>query len=151
MWTDLVKGTMSLVKIFQCECTPGKTYASASSYKRHMSTRKHIDFMNRDEARRLRIQLVELEACLSKLRHDYDVVSNYLRHPHRRQVTNRMKKDVAARASWKCEICSNTLTANYEVDHIQPLYLAGSNSIENLQSLCPECHRQKTVSDLHHS
>ena len=58
-----------------------------------------------------------------------------------------MKKEVGARAGWRCEICGETVTANYEVDHKIHLFKAGSNSIDNLQILCPECHRTKTAED----
>lgn len=67
--------------------------------------------------------------------------------PQRRHVTSRVKKEVGARAGWKCECCETTVNANYEVDHIVPLYLAGSNDPSNLQLLCPDCHRTKTADD----
>ena len=61
-----------------------------------------------------------------------------------RNVSQKTKIEVAARAKWKCEICYAVLTANYEIDHILALYLGGTNDKSNLQSLCSECHRTKT-------
>ena len=54
----------------------------------------------------MRVRLAEVECECAKLKHDYKLISDYLRHPNRRQVTNRMKKDVGARAKWRCEICN---------------------------------------------
>lgn len=34
-----------------------------------------------------------------------------------------------------------------QVDHIQPLFMGGSNHIENLQYLCPNCHAWKTLKE----
>lgn len=44
-------------------------------------------------------------------------------------------------------MCEIVVNANYEIDHITPLYKAGDNSISNLQCLCPDCHRTKTAND----
>ncbi len=138
---------MSIVESLTCECTPGKTYPNKSSLKRHCQTQRHLEHSKRNEERQLRVRLAEVECECAKLKHDYKLISDYLRYPNRRQVTNRMKKDVAARAKWKCEICNVILNANYEIDHITPLYHAGDNSMDNLQCLCPDCHRTKTAHD----
>lgn len=37
------------------------------------------------------------------------------------------------------------LTSNLELDHIIPLHLGGSNDCENLQLLCTDCHKTKTI------
>ena len=91
--------------------------------------------------------LAEVEAENARLRRDYRVISEYLRNPDSRRVTNRTKKEVAARARWTCEICATIVNANYEIDHIVPLYRGGDNSCTNLQCICPDCHRTKTAND----
>ena len=63
----------------------------------------------------------------------------------KRNVTATMKKIVASRQKWHCKSCKNVLDETYEVDHIIPLYTGGGNNIENLQALCPNCHRKKTI------
>ena len=141
------KVNMLIVESLTCECTPGKTYPNKSSLKRHCQTQRHLEHSKRNEERQLRVRLAEVECRCAKLEHDYKLISDYLRYPNRRQVTTRMKKDVAARAKWKCEICNFMVNANYEVDHITPLYHAGDNSMDNLQCLCPDCHRTKTAHD----
>lgn len=34
-----------------------------------------------------------------------------------------------------------------EVDHILPLWAGGSNANDNLEGLCADCHKQKTVAE----
>ncbi len=64
-----------------------------------------------------------------------------------RNVSGYTKKTVAAEQQWHCAICGSLLDASYEIDHILPLYKGGTNAIENLQALCPNCHRRKTIQD----
>ena len=48
----------------------------------------------------------------------------------------------------KCAICGKRLHPfAFHVDHKKPIALGGSNSIRNLQLLCPECHTLKTLED----
>jgi hypothetical protein len=67
-----------------------------------------------------------------------------------RYVPQSLKNQVCAKNSWTCYICSVTLPATYEVDHIIPsvdgLF---DNRIENLQALCLACHRAKTSQENH--
>ena len=64
----------------------------------------------------------------------------------KRSVSDTKKKFVAARGGWKCGHCKNMLSAYYEIDHIIALHEGGSNNIDNLISLCRECHAIKTGS-----
>jgi 5-methylcytosine-specific restriction endonuclease McrA/nucleoside-triphosphatase THEP1 len=43
----------------------------------------------------------------------------------------------------KCAVC-NLESDLFEIDHIIPLCCGGSNELNNLQPLCPDCHQQKT-------
>jgi 5-methylcytosine-specific restriction protein A len=63
----------------------------------------------------------------------------------KRSVSESKKKWIAAKQGWKCRECSTVLPATYEVDHIIRLQHGGSNEIDNLQALCPSCHRNKTM------
>jgi 5-methylcytosine-specific restriction endonuclease McrA len=56
-------------------------------------------------------------------------------------------KDLFARQRGKCAACSTRLSSNYHVDHIMPLARGGSNSIENIQLLCPPCNLSKGAKD----
>ena len=43
----------------------------------------------------------------------------------------------------KCASCKLESEV-FEIDHITPLCCGGSNELDNLQPLCPDCHQQKT-------
>ena len=139
--------SLLLVPSLTCECWEGKTFSSRACLKRHQQSQRHVEYARRNEERQLRIRNAELECELAKARHDLETIREYLRHPQRRHVSQRLKKEVGARAGWRCERCGQTVNANFEVDHIIPLFNAGDNSIDNLQLLCPDCHRTKTAED----
>jgi len=65
----------------------------------------------------------------------------------KRNVSNLMKKKVAAAQSWKCGACGSMLDETFEVDHKLALFKGGSNDESNLVALCPHCHRKKTVEE----
>jgi hypothetical protein len=65
----------------------------------------------------------------------------------KRSVSETKKKFVASRQNWKCLTCGETLPATYQVDHIVPLENYGTNDIQNLRALCPNCHAMKTAMD----
>lgn len=71
-----------------------------------------------------------------------DLISDMIKN--KRAVTPLMKKTVAAKQSWKCGICGRLLDETFEVDHIVPLYMGGTNSTDNLMALDPICHKKKT-------
>lgn len=64
-----------------------------------------------------------------------------------RYVPEKVKKNVSFCQEYKCKLCCSILPPSYEIDHIIPLYLGGSNTESNLQALCPTCHNDKTVQD----
>ncbi len=65
----------------------------------------------------------------------------------KRNVTNLMKKKVAADQTWKCGNCQTTLDETFEVDHRVALFQGGTNDMTNLVALCPHCHRKKTMAE----
>jgi len=65
----------------------------------------------------------------------------------KRNVTNLMKKKVAADQRWTCAHCQETLDESYEVDHKLALYRGGTNEVENLVALCRNCHGKKTMAE----
>jgi hypothetical protein len=65
----------------------------------------------------------------------------------KRLVSESLKKIVAAEQKWACAHCQQLLPATYEVDHKVALYIGGTNERDNLQALCPNCHRKKTVEE----
>tara|TARA_A100001011_G_C14204175_1_gene797044 strand:- start:637 stop:1194 length:558 start_codon:yes stop_codon:yes gene_type:complete len=61
----------------------------------------------------------------------------------KRSVSETKKKYVASKQSWKCGGCQNMLGATFEVDHKVELQNGGTNHVDNLWALCPNCHREK--------
>lgn len=64
-----------------------------------------------------------------------------------RYVPQRIKVRVALSQKFQCKKCSKPLDEHFEVDHIIPVARGGGNNSENLQALCPGCHRCKTHVD----
>ena len=81
--------------------------------------------------------------------------------PKKRNVSDSMKRTIAAKQSFKCAN-HNLITsydcplwdssregtfdeAGYEIDHIKEHCVTGDDSPQNLQALCPSCHRVKTL------
>ncbi len=63
----------------------------------------------------------------------------------KRSVSETKKKYVASQQGWCCKHCSIQLPAWFEVDHVVKLEYGGSNSIDNLEALCRDCHGKKTA------
>ena len=63
----------------------------------------------------------------------------------RRTLTAHTKRIVAARAKWRCEECGALLDEDYEIDHLVPLHLGGTDALDNLRALDGLCHRRKTL------
>ena len=61
-----------------------------------------------------------------------------------RALSESTKKVVAYRQRYQCAACDCLLPPGYQVDHIQPLALGGTNGLSNLQALCVRCHARKT-------
>ena len=62
-----------------------------------------------------------------------------------RKVSSMMKKRVAASQRWTCAQCKKMLEATFEVDHIVPHAVGGSDLPSNLHALCVSCHANKTM------
>ena len=63
----------------------------------------------------------------------------------RKRITPFQAKRVAARQKWRCAMCNELLTEDFECDHIVPLHRGGSldNDIDSLQALHKRCHLLK--------
>jgi|Deesub1362A_J573_1020465.scaffolds.fasta_scaffold00370_31 hypothetical protein len=67
----------------------------------------------------------------------------------RRKYISKADEDkLLEKQKWKCARCGKILRpGRYHLDHKKPLALGGTNSIRNLQALCPDCHHIKTKED----
>lgn len=62
-----------------------------------------------------------------------------------RQVTWVQKVTAFERDGWKCIVCGST--GPLELDHARALMNGGDNSLDNLHTLCHDCHVAKTRLD----
>lgn len=60
-----------------------------------------------------------------------------------RRLSPQQRQAVFERDDSRCQICSS---AGTEIDHIDSVADEHINDLENLQLLCSDCHRQKTLS-----
>ena len=61
----------------------------------------------------------------------------------RTRISLFVSKKVAAKQQFKCAICGEILDETWEIDHIVPLHLAGSDDLDNLQAVHKRCHMYK--------
>ena len=125
----------------ECPCTPGKTFASAATLKRHRESQRHRAFARGEEVRQLR---ADLAAAENRCRELERTVQELIAQPRRRRVTERVKKQVAVDQEWRCSDCGSVLSSAFQVDHVRPLWQGGSNDRDNLAALCANCHALKT-------
>jgi len=52
-------------------------------------------------------------------------------------------KIILERQKYKCAECKTSIKDYYEVDHVMPIALGGSNWPKNLQCLCRKCNNRK--------
>lgn len=56
----------------------------------------------------------------------------------------RLKAQIHKRDEWTCQCCGR-VTMDLELDHIKNKAQGGTDDESNLQSLCPPCHKEKTL------
>jgi len=62
------------------------------------------------------------------------------------------KNAICSIFDYKCAKCEIDLVErDYNIDHILPIANGGKNSVENLQSLCVKCHKNKTGFEVYKS
>lgn len=68
----------------------------------------------------------------------------------RRTFSAKERLDHFLKANGCCAQCSLKITPGkrWDLDHVIPLSLGGSNDVTNLQVLCQACHTQKSKSDV---
>lgn len=56
------------------------------------------------------------------------------------------KQSICSAHNYKCAVCRTDLVEReFDIDHRIPIASGGKNSVENLQSLCKNCHKKKTA------
>ena len=59
----------------------------------------------------------------------------------------KVEDDALKRANSLCEACGGMLKNRYEIDHIKPRALGGTDTLDNAQVLCLPCHLRKTLEE----
>ncbi|WP_078530961.1 HNH endonuclease signature motif containing protein [Streptomyces sp. PsTaAH-124] len=67
--------------------------------------------------------------------------------PERRSWDRVVRPRALARDCFACVLCG--VREGLEVDHVLPIAKGGSWSLDNAQTLCRNCHREKTQNDRH--
>lgn len=69
------------------------------------------------------------------------------RRARERDAGGRMSADIVSvlmeKQKCQCVVCKKDIAKKYEIDHVVPLILGGSNDDDNLQLLCVTCNRSK--------
>lgn len=58
----------------------------------------------------------------------------------------RLKEKIHLRDNWTCQHCRR-VTTQLELDHIVNVAQGGTDDESNLQSLCPPCHKDKSLKE----
>lgn len=67
----------------------------------------------------------------------------------RANIDPRLRLQILARDNFRCRFCGRTPRdcLRLEVDHMTPIFLGGTDNKNNLQTLCYECHKGKTITE----
>ena len=69
--------------------------------------------------------------------------SQYYKRRLIKTFRNTIVKYLMDKQNHKCEYCSCDVTYRYQIDHILPVTLGGTDGIGNLCLACPTCNRAK--------
>lgn len=58
----------------------------------------------------------------------------------------RLRRLAREALDYRCQDCGGE--GSLQLDHIVPVAEGGADTLDNLQWLCPECHRQKTLGEI---
>lgn len=72
-------------------------------------------------------------------------LTKYTKKIPKRSLSRSMRVEIAYRQDYACRRCKLfPIPPNFEVDHIIELQDGGQDVADNLQALCPRCHKEKT-------
>jgi hypothetical protein len=76
-------------------------------------------------------------------------ISNFKDNSNRYSFTQMERNAIASTQNYKCNICEIELNdqREFDVDHITPIANGGKNTIDNLQAICKNCHKEKTKNE----
>lgn len=86
-----------------------------------------------------------LKYIKDKQKEKNEVIETPLEKTKRNTIKDDEKFKLLKSQDFDCSICRKFIFYElFEIDHVIPLHLGGSNNISNLQTLCLECHLFKT-------
>ena len=92
-------------------------------------------------------QLVQLKDELRQIKKRKDRYADVA--ATRRSLTEPERRKIAQGQGWRCVnpdggcLLPGELQ-EYDIDHVVPVWMGGKDATENMQALCPACHRRKT-------
>ena len=126
----------------RCKLIPNEKDARIATLEKQLEDKDEQIKALSDEIKRLMA-----ERC-AELNEEVKLLRKRKRTPARVYRTEPQRRQIAKRQHWICAGKECTLDGKelqeYEIDHIIPLSLGGSEDPDNLQALCPGCHRRKT-------
>ena len=147
-------------------CTCGYTTSHRGAWSTHKRTCKVLNEKNEnDRIQELEKDKEELKQQLADQREEIKMFEQLLAErfvelkeevkqlrkrkaaPSRIGRSEPQRRKIAQRQHWKCASTNCDLVGEleaYDLDHIKPLWKGGEDTDENLQALCPACHRRKT-------
>jgi 5-methylcytosine-specific restriction endonuclease McrA len=131
----------------RCQLIPSEKDARIASLEQQLAAKDEQLKDQREEIKMfeqlLAERFIELREELKQIRKRKQPVQRVHRtEPQRRQIAKRQNWLCAGQ---QCREAQNTQELQeYDIDHIIPLHLGGSEDPDNLQALCPGCHRRKT-------
>lgn len=67
----------------------------------------------------------------------------------RKSTSGSERLKIAWQQDYKCNTCGQMLHWTFEIDHIVALCNGGDNNSKNLQALCVQCHKDKSMQERH--
>ena len=126
-----------------CALVPNEKDARIASLERELAAKDELLNEQREDLRMfeklLAERFTELQDEVKQLRKRKRATRINRSEPERRKI--------AERQNWKCASDTCDLAGKleaYDLDHIVPLWKGGEDTEDNLQALCPACHRKKT-------
>jgi 5-methylcytosine-specific restriction endonuclease McrA len=130
-----------------CKLIPDEKDARIATLEQQLADRDEQLKEQREEIKMFEQLLAER---FSELREEVKQLRKRKQPVQRVHRTEPQRRKIAKRQNWLCageqcrEAQPNQELEEYDIDHIIPLHLGGTEELDNLQALCPGCHRRKT-------
>lgn len=130
-----------------CQLIPNEKDALIASLEKQLAAK---DEQLKDQREEIKMFEQLLAERFVELREELRQIRKRKQPTQRVHRTEPQRRQIAKRQNWLCagQQCQEAQTKQelqeYDIDHIIPLHLGGTEEPDNLQALCPGCHRRKT-------